>query len=156
VKGIKDPWRTEVEPAPPKTIPVRRDAKINLSEIDLDEDLRVPGVYEFECASGTIEVKDVRVSTPSAALDLLVSCCSVLWSKENPLPEGIVIWQGNVARKPTGVLISASPDYTHKCGIDFHGMKYDEGILRLIRWINAAKRTRASILKQFGVSTRQR
>jgi hypothetical protein len=71
-KGIVDPWRhvDGLRPKPRAPTPERKD----LSDIDLDADLAIPGQHVMRAAHSSIRIIHVRIETPRDALDVLAEC----------------------------------------------------------------------------------
>lgn len=155
-----DPWRV-VEPLIAPT-PEPRDAKkkINPGE-GLQTDAPPVNSYSWSCRGGTITVSHAEVSSRDDALRFLVRCLQELWDagetqlftleylaasyngRRFGMREGEN--EGILRTDPTGDEVVAK----------LHFVKYEveDGLVRLLRMLNAAARRRPKVVTKWGVTT---
>lgn len=73
-KGIVDPWRTVDTVRPPERVAVPTKERIDVSEIDFDVDLAIPGRYVIRGAHAAFDVVSIHVATPKDGLSVLTNC----------------------------------------------------------------------------------
>lgn len=138
--GIVDPWRTvdPLHPAPkPPPTPGRR--RIDLSEIDLDADLAIPGTYTLRFKHASFHITSTRLKTSADALGILVDSLMALIPLRDMASAlrtaGIGIrqpthdWNVPPANTPASTLATATQ------GLWFTGVDLDTGTLQLARII---------------------
>lgn len=147
---MKDPWRI-VDPL--RTVPVEPpQGKINLSDKDMDADIRPSRACILRFRSCSIEIVGTDVNKPEDALRRLVRCITVLKKAMALLPQAKHLL--------SAIHVQTSPDTpsaTLSCGphtIAFTGMTLDQGTLVLARALMTAGRDAklAPILRANGVT----
>jgi len=165
-KGILDPWRVvDSAPSTPESGPRPVRERMNVGDVDRDEDLRVANRSVFRSAHGSIEVHSARVASADDALRELVACLFELTDQAG----------GDAAFADLGIGFSlggrvggATPQEGAFSGLatprgaapaaslNFYGQPYDSGFLRLVRHLGAVRPHRGAIgetiLKRRGVT----
>lgn len=153
-KGIVDPWRV-VDPikAPP------RPAGVDLNQVDMDEDLRVPLHHTFRCAAGGIQVKSVRMETEEDALRILIVCLFEIQMSPNGRGRlekaGIGFTLESREWNMPGPTTPSSYLGSGRICVAFHKQPFEQGMRSLIRVIGITKRLPGrigvGILKKHGI-----
>lgn len=164
-KGIVDPWRI-VEPLRKPVVPptpLLPGQKVNLDQIDFDADLRVPQKCAIRSRSGSILVHSKQIETGNDALRDLVRCLFQLVDKKEPAAEmtrlGIAFAYGTrqwrISSMAPSARLATSDGYEPATCLHFLQQTYDDGMLHLIKFLNASSRrpgpAGADILKRWGV-----
>lgn len=164
-KGIIDPWRIveplhKPEPKPTELMPGQ---KIGLDQIDFDADLRVTQQCAFRCRSGSILVRSKLITNANDALCNVLRCLFQLLEQKGVaaelLPLGIALQYGNRVWNTRDVSVAAKLEtregYTPPSALYFLRQTHDDGMLRLIKFLNDASRrpgpAGADILKRWGI-----
>ena len=155
-KGIVDPWR-KVEPLrkperkPPT--PAQQD-RIDISDIDRDADLAIPGRHTIRFEHASFQVTSVRVETPKDALDVLANAVVDAWMIR---PVGAAFTAAGIGvryrERAFNVPSEESPASTIKGGnatLWFIGKPLDTGMLVLARVLRMPEA--AAICKKHGVT----
>ena len=160
-KGIVDPWR--VTDAPKRVVRPEGKAKMDLSSIDFEADLRVPNRYVFRSAHGCIDVHNTEIETANDALRDLVQCLFALSRPVEASPAFMEVGIGfslgdsscNVPEDELGHSgMYTVAGYTPAAAIYFVNQSYDDGMARLVRLLNTLRRSSSSegILRRWGVT----
>lgn len=168
-KGIVDPWRVAEPFEKPKPAPLPTARRINISEVDFDADLKVAEVCYIRSPRGTIEVKNKRLTSGNDALRDLVQCLfQILEEEDGPdLFEEINVGfklHGRAWLEPAvdvpAASIATSSDYVPEARIWFLRQPFGDGMLRLIKLLNAVQRRPGAggedILKKWGITPMMR
>lgn len=153
-KGIVDPWR-QVDPVHPKKErpkPVKE--KIDISEIDLDADLAIPGTYIIRSEHASLKVTSVRVDTGSDALRIIAECILTLWTNK-ALAEALedAGIGASCGRQSRNALSKETPHSLLKAedaSVWFVEQTIDEGMLRLCKVLRSP--AAAPIVSRYGIT----
>lgn len=156
---MKDPWRI-VDPL--RAVPVEPPkGRIDLSDKDMDADLRPSRACILRFRSCSIEIVGTDVHKPEDALAKLARCIITLRKATATLPSIHRLLKPIYARTQTEMTDAAPSDKTAarlSCGdlvnIEFVGMTLDQGTLMLARALMAAGRDikLALILRTNGIT----
>ncbi len=159
-----DPWRV-VDSALPTTPSGPRHVRerINVADIDCDQDLRVANRYLLRSEHASIEVQSPLVAGADDALRELVSCLFEL-SELAPgdaafIGLGIGFFfdgrRGGAAPLDGAFAALTTGEDAPVAAVHFYKQSYDHGFLRLVRLLAAVRRQGAAgeaILKRRGVT----
>jgi hypothetical protein len=155
-RGIVDPWRV-VEPLhkpapPPAPAPNQR---INLDQIDFDANIRPMQQCAIRCRSGSILMRSNRIANGNDALRDLAQCLTELSTLKDMRTDWsnacVALGDAELASNARGAFITTQPGYTPATTIVFAAQTYDDGMLRLIKFLNLATRRHPAMLKSWGV-----
>jgi hypothetical protein len=160
VKGIVDPWRIVSPLQKPAEPPRDPKKKIDPSEIDFEADLKIWERCLFKSTHGSIAVVGKDISSADAGLMALAQC---LYDLSRSKDHKTLLSNANigVAFSPTAVpqgSVRLSTKDEPYAALYFMNQSFDEGMLQLIRVLNAVQRRPAdsAILRRWGVSTMMR
>lgn len=136
-RGIVDPWRVTVplkeEPRPP------RGERIDLDQIDLDEDIRASGSYVLRTVHACLRVDHPDVVSPETALATIVArllqavkdgeCARAM--RPFGLRLGAQAWRLPVDEQKASSFVAG------EAAIFFKDASLDEGMLDLVRRMSA-------------------
>lgn len=157
-RGIVDPWRIVeplYKPAPPPPPPENK--RIDLTQIDIDADLRAPQQCAIRCRSGSILIRSKKIESGNDALRELARCLKQLAldkANEATLRDlEISVHIGAAPETTTNARLATAEGYEPTVAICFHRQTCDDGMLRLIKFLNAVSRrpANADVLKKWGV-----
>jgi hypothetical protein len=151
-KGIVDPWR-QVEPLRPP-VRDRPTGKKDLEDIDLDQDLAIPGKYVLRVMGVALAVTSTRVATPKDALDVIADCLVALWQVKGM---GKALAALNIGVRTRHAMHNA-PDEETKASklandysaIWFIGASLEDGMAALVRLMRSSDAQ--PIVRKFGIT----
>lgn len=165
-RGIVDPWRVTtplVQPPPPP--PRAKHEKIDISQVDRDEDLRAKRSCVIRGKHASIEVNNRNVTSEHDALRDLVQCLfEVLELEDGPnlFDEqriGLRFGERVYELPPPGTTnhsVLATGAGGASATIWFHEQDLDQGLLRLVRLLRTVQRRPGiegeTLLKRWGVT----
>ncbi len=163
-KGILDPWRVvDSTPAVPESGSRHVRERVNVGDVDRDEDLRVANRAVFRSEHGSIEVNSPRVGSADDAVRELVSCLFDLTELASgdtafiDLGVGFVFdgRRGGASPQPGAFAALTTGEDAPVAAVHFYKQSYDHGFLRLVRLLAALRRQGTAgeaILKRRGVT----
>lgn len=152
--GIVDPWR-QIEPLkkPTRPVPSPKEKK-NLSDIDFDADLAIPGKYVIRSKHASISVTSVRVKLPKDALEVLADCLLELTAYPQLCMElkyiGLGIDTESKKFNMPSSASNASSLSSDTVTLLFNEQSLDHGILALVKILRASI-SATNILNKHGV-----